>query len=154
MSASSLRLLSDLKAINQDPPEGVSAAPIEDDDLYVWNATIVGPADTAWEGGIYSLTLTFSEEYPTKAPKIRFTTEMFHPNIYKDGSICLDIIQDKWSPIYTVGSVLTSIQSLLTDPNSSSPANPDAAQMIVANPKMYKRRVRKCAEKSLETAMM
>lgn len=95
----------------------------------------------------------FSEAYPSKPPKVRFLSKMFHPNIYKDGSICLDIIQDKWSPVYTVSSILTSIQSLLCDPNIDSPANPEAAQLYCSDRKAYNRRVRKCAEESLQSAI-
>ena len=54
---------------------------------------------------------------------------MFHPNIYTNGSICLDILQHNWSPIYDVCAILTSIQSLLTDPNPNSPANVQAAKL-------------------------
>ena len=32
--------------------------------------------------------------------------------VYSDGSICLDILADKWSPAYDVAAVLTSIQIL------------------------------------------
>ena len=39
-------------------------------------------------------------------------------------------------------------QSLLCDPNLASPANPEAASMLSKNPKEYKRRVRRLAEKS------
>lgn len=63
----------------------------------------------------------------------------------------MDIIQDKWKPIYTVSTILTSIQSLLCDPNNDSPANPDAAKLLKTNPKEYKRRVRKVAQQSLES---
>ena len=77
--------------------------------------------------------MEFSEDYPNKPPKIKFLTKMFHPNIYNDGSICLDILSHMWSPVYDVASILTSIQSLLTDPNVNSPANNEAAQMYGAN---------------------
>ena len=70
-------------------------------------------------GGIYQLRITFPDQYPSKPPRVRFISEMFHPNIFGDGSLCLDILQDKWKPVYTVGSILTSIQSLLTDPNGA-----------------------------------
>lgn len=82
--------------------------------------------------------------------KVRFTCEMYHPNVYSDGTLCLDIIQDQWSPIYTTSLILTSIQSLLTDPNPNSPANPEAAKMFTSNTKEYKKRVRRIASKSLE----
>ena len=82
---------------------------------------------------MFQLHLEFSEDYPNKPPKVKFTTELFHPNIYTDGSICLDILSHMWSPVYDVGSILTSIQSLLTDPNVNSPANNEAAQMYSNN---------------------
>ena len=99
----------------------MSASPVSDDNLFVWEATVIGADETPWEGGIYSLRITFSDQYPQKAPKVRFVTSVFHPNVYVDGSLCLDIIQDKWSPVYSVSSLLTSIQSLLTDPYILTP---------------------------------
>jgi ubiquitin-conjugating enzyme E2 A len=76
---------------------------------------------------------------------------MFHPNVFSDGSLCLDIIQDLWKPIYTVDMLLTSIQSLLTDPNTSSPANPEAARLLITDPKKYKRTVRRIAQQTVES---
>ena len=75
-SASNLRLMSDLKTMKQNPPEGVSASPLGDENLHVWGGSIFGTDDTAWEGGIFSMRLTFPEQYPDKPPRIRFTSEM------------------------------------------------------------------------------
>ena len=75
---------------------------------------------------------------------------MFHPNVYNDGSICLDILSHMWSPVYDVSSILTSIQSLLTDPNPNSPAQQVASQMYQHNYTEYCRRVKLCVEKSQE----
>ena len=105
---------------------------------------------TRTAGGIYSVRLQFPDQYPEKPPRVRFLTEMFHPNVFPDGSLCLDIIQDKWRPTYTVASLLTAIQSLLCDPNTDSPANPEAARLYNTDRKAYNRRVRTCAEKSIE----
>ena len=65
------------------------------------------------QDGTFKLTLEFSEEYPNKPPVVKFLSKMFHPNIYADGGICLDILQNRWSPTYDVSAILTSIQSLV-----------------------------------------
>ena len=70
--------------------------------------------------------MTFSDQYPNKAPVVKFVTKLFHPNIYADGNICLDILMNNWSPVYDVLNILISIQQLLTDPNNKSPANNEA----------------------------
>ncbi|MCO5581285.1 hypothetical protein L7F22_035164 [Adiantum nelumboides] len=102
-------------------------------------------------GGIFSLRLIFGENYPEKPPRVRFTSEVYHPNVYSDGTLCMDIIQDAWSPCHNVSTILTSIQSLLTDPNPASPANPDAAHLCQTDIKAYNRKVRQCVRKSLDS---
>ncbi|CAB4062378.1 UBE2A [Lepeophtheirus salmonis] len=112
----------------------------------VWNAVIFGPHDTPFEDGTFKLTMEFSEEYPNKPPLVKFLSKMFHPNIYADGGICLDILQNRWSPTYDVSAILTSIQSLLSDPNPNSPANSMAAQLFKENRREYEKRVKACVE--------
>ena len=73
---------------------------------------------------------------------------MFHPNIYADGKICLDILQNQWSPIYDISAILTSIQSLLSDPNPASPANMEASQLYERDRREYNKRVRAVVENS------
>ncbi|KAL6178101.1 hypothetical protein ACLB2K_049620 [Fragaria x ananassa] len=141
------RLMRDFKRLQQDPPAGISGAP-QDNNITLWNAVIFGPDDTPWDGGTFKLTLQFTEDYPNKPPTVRFVSRMFHPNIYADGSICLDILQNQWSPIYDVAAILTSIQSLLCDPNPNSPANSEAARMFSENKREYNRRVREIVEQS------
>lgn len=71
------------------------------------------PHDTPFEDGTFKLTIEFTEEYPNKPPTVRFVSKMFHPNVYADGGICLDILQNRWSPTYDVSAILTSIQVCL-----------------------------------------
>ena len=101
-----------------------------------------GPTPPLLPGGLFLLRLQFPDQYPDKAPRVKFISEMFHPNIFPDGNLCLDIIQEKWKPIYTVSSILASVQSLLCDPNTESPANADAARLFLADRKAYNKRVR------------
>lgn len=74
------------------------------------NAVIIGPADTPFEDGTFRLVMHFEEQYPNKPPAVKFISQMFHPNVYATGELCLDILQNRWSPTYDVAAVLTSIQ--------------------------------------------
>merc|ERR1712025_1013289 len=143
------RLMRDFKRLQEDPPAGVSGAPC-DNNIMQWNAVIFGPADTPFEDGTFKLTITFTEEYPNKPPTVRFVSQMFHPNVYSSGELCLDILQNRWSPTYDVAAVLTSIQSLLNDPNTGSPANVEASNLYKDNRKEYTKRVKETVEKSWE----
>jgi ubiquitin-conjugating enzyme E2 A len=59
-------------------------------------------------------------------------------------------VQDQWSPCHNVCTILTSIQSLLTDPNTASPANPEAASLYNNDKSAYNKRVRRLAQKTIE----
>lgn len=74
------------------------------------NAVIIGPADTPFEDGTFRLVMHFEEQYPNKPPGVKFISQMFHPNVYNTGELCLDILQNRWSPTYDVAAILTSIQ--------------------------------------------
>jgi len=141
------RLIRDFKRLSSDPPEGISGAPCADN-IMLWNAVIFGPAETPFEDGTFKLLLTFDEQYPNKPPAVKFLSRMFHPNVYANGELCLDILQNRWSPTYDVAAILTSIQSLLPDPNPNSPANAEAAQLYRDNMKEYIRRVKTTVEES------
>ena len=147
-SVARMRLINDLKRFDKkDDISNIYARP-KSDNLLIWEAVIFGADETIWEGGCFNLILEFNEEYPVKPPDVRFCTYIFHPNVYIDGKICLDILNNQWSPIFDVHIVLESIQSLLDDPNPNSPANAEAARLYVENKKEYKKRVLECVENS------
>ncbi|KAM7047349.1 ubiquitin-conjugating enzyme E2 D1 isoform 1-T1 [Acridotheres tristis] len=95
------RIQKELSDLQRDPPAHCSAGPVGDD-LFHWQATIMGPPDSAYQGGVFFLTVHFPTDYPFKPPKIAFTTKIYHPNINSNGSICLDILRSQWSPALTV----------------------------------------------------
>ncbi|KFO37157.1 Ubiquitin-conjugating enzyme E2 D1 [Fukomys damarensis] len=115
--------------------------------VFHWQATIMGPPDSAYQGGVFFLTVHFPTDYPFKPPKIAFTTKIYHPNINSNGSICLDILRSQWSPALTVSKVLLSICSLLCDPNPDDPLVPDIAQIYKSDKEKYNRHAREWTQK-------
>ena len=122
------RINKELSNMKQDPPSNCSAGPM-DDDMFRWQATVMGPTESPYEGGIFYLLISFPPDYPYKAPKITFETRIYHPNINTNGGICLDILKNEWSPALTISKVLLSICSLLTDPNPDDPLMPEIAAL-------------------------
>ena len=123
------RITKELKELQREPPANTSAGPVNESDMFNWKAAIVGPDDSPYAEGLFFLNIHFPAEYPFKPPRLQFTTKMYHPNINSNGGICLDILKDQWSPALTIGKVLLSICSLLTDPNPDDPLVPDIASL-------------------------
>ncbi|XP_012294654.2 ubiquitin-conjugating enzyme E2 D4 isoform X2 [Aotus nancymaae] len=115
--------------------------------VFHWQATIMGPNDSPYQGGVFFLTIHFPTDYPFKPPKVAFTTKIYHPNINSNGSICLDILRSQWSPALTVSKVLLSICSLLCDPNPDDPLVPEIAHTYKADREKYNRLAREWTQK-------
>ncbi|KAF7322652.1 Ubiquitin-conjugating enzyme E2 [Mycena chlorophos] len=122
------RLTNELMTLMMSSSPGISAFPKSDGNLFEWVGTIEGAPETIYSGLKFRISITFGPNYPYGAPQIRFETPIFHPNVdISSGQICLDILQDKWSAVYSVHTILLSLQSLLGEPNNASPLNADAA---------------------------
>lgn len=115
------RIRRELIELEREPINGCTAEPVIDEDLYHWNATIIGPEGSPYSGGVFKLDIIFPVDYPFKPPKIAFITRIYHCNIGRNGGICLDILKDQWSPALTISKVILSISSLLTDANPNDP---------------------------------
>lgn len=130
------RITKELAELRKDPPSNCSAGPAKLD-LFIWKATVMGPGDSVYEGGVFNLDIRFPPDYPFSPPKIHFTTKIYHPNISSKGSICLDILKNRWSPALTISKVLLSICSLLTDPNPDDPLVTSIADMYRNKPEEF-----------------
>ncbi|CAL8267317.1 unnamed protein product [Boreogadus saida] len=138
----------ELSDLSRDPPAQCSAGPVGDD-LFHWQATIMGPNDSPYQGGVFFLTIHFPTDYPFKPPKVAFTTRIYHPNINSNGSICLDILRSQWSPALTISKVLLSICSLLCDPNPDDPLVPEIARIYKTDLNKYNKTAREWTQKTL-----
>ena len=76
----------------QEPVPGISAVP-DDNNARYFKVVVAGPEGSPFQGGVFKLELFLPEDYPMSAPKVRFITKIYHPNIDKLGRICLDILK-------------------------------------------------------------
>merc|ERR1712216_221971 len=130
------RINKELADIGRDPPSNCSAGP-ESNDLFKWQATLMGPPDSPYEGGVFFLDINFPQDYPFKPPNVRFITKIYHCNVNDQGGICLDILKGEWSPALTITKVLLSICSLLTDPNPDDPLVAEIAKQFKVDRKKH-----------------
>jgi ubiquitin-conjugating enzyme E2 C len=114
--AATKRLQNDLMTLMSKPVSGISAFPCGDN-MCEWTATILGPVGTPYVGLKMKLTMSFPAQYPLVPPVVLFKTPIYHPNVDFSGRICLDILKDQWSSVYSVETILLSLQSLLGEPN-------------------------------------
>ncbi|KAK4116174.1 hypothetical protein N656DRAFT_774372 [Canariomyces notabilis] len=135
------RLQTELMQLMTSPAPGVSAFPSADGNLLSWRATIEGPADTPYSGLTFKLSFEFPSNYPYSPPTVLFRTPIYHPNVDFSGRICLDILKDKWTAAYNTQTVLLSLQSLLGEPNNTSPLNGEAAELWDKDPALFKTKV-------------
>ncbi|KAF8058086.1 UBC7 [Scenedesmus sp. PABB004] len=153
-----------LRELTKNPVDGFSAGLVDDSNLFEWALTIIGPPDTLYEGGFFNARLTFPKDYPNSPPTCRFTSEMWHPNVYADGRVCISILHnpgddpngyetaaERWSPAQSVESIVISIIAMLSSPNDESPANVDAAKQWRDDRDGFKKRVSRIVRKSQES---
>jgi len=113
-----------------------------------WKCLLPGPEGSLYEDGIFEVEVVFPDNYPFNPPKLKFKTTMYHPNIDpRSGNICLDILQNQWSPALSIHKVVLSLSSLLTEPNFGDPLNGEAADTHKRDKKKYDEKVREYVKK-------
>ena len=140
------RIRSELSELATNDIPNINAKPISDDNIK-WSGSIIGPEGTPYTGGIFNLDITLPSDYPYKPPIIKMKTKIYHPNINDEGTICLDILKDQWSPALTLTKVLLSISSLLAEPNPNDPLAPDVARIYLNDFKAFTKKARDFTEK-------
>ena len=140
------RINKELRDLACDPPAQCSVGPFGDE-VFHWQATIMGPNDSPYQGAVFFLRIHFPTDYPLKPPQVAFTTRIYYPNINSKGSVCLDSLRSQWSPALSISKVLLSICSLLCDPNPDDPLVPEIAWICKTGRDKYHRISREWTQK-------
>ena len=153
MNIAAKRLAEERKNWRRKHPYAFFARPSKNVDgstnLFLWKCGIPGKKGTPWEGGLYRLNVEFTENYPNIPPRCHFTPPIFHPNVYKTGTVCLSILKtDKgWHPSITIKQILLHLQILLDEPNLKDAAQQKPYEMLKKTPKKYWKKIKKDSRK-------
>ncbi|PVU94044.1 hypothetical protein BB561_002830 [Smittium simulii] len=119
------------------------------DSIQEFYITLKGPNDTPFSGGVWKIRVELPDQYPYKSPSIGFCNKIYHPNIDEaSGSVCLDVINQAWSPMFDMLNIFESfIPQLLRYPNPSDPLNGEAASLLLQNNTAYEAKVKEYVKK-------
>ncbi|KAJ8947879.1 hypothetical protein NQ318_010025 [Aromia moschata] len=144
------RLSRELAKMRNTPPQGICVFP-KDDNLSSLEVKIVGPDDTPYKNGVFTLEVLVPERYPFVPPSIKFITKVYHPNIDDNGRICLDLIKmppaGRWKPTIGVEGLLIAVRMLLETPNPEDPLMADIAEEFKNHKDDYVRKAKMYTEK-------
>ena len=152
------RLTRELYLLSTEPPPGVAAYLIEEDNMANLKAEITGPEGSPFENGVFFLSITIPQRYPFEPPRCRFLLEsaniLYHPNIDSAGRICLDTLKSppagSWSPAVSLPSLLLTIRTLLSAPNGDDPLDVDIAKVFRRDPELWRREARQRVEDGIK----
>jgi ubiquitin-protein ligase len=155
-SSAAKRMFLELRDIRTGNVPFVSAAPIGDS-LDKVLASIEGPPETPYEGGIFWIAVKLSDKDVFGPPLMRFHTKIYHPNISPQGHICADY-KEKWNSVlstgprkivtspdalwyhgksqaihWSLGALLTALCGLLASPDVEDPLVPEIAQKYLTD---------------------
>jgi ubiquitin-conjugating enzyme E2 Z len=118
------RLASDVKKIIKEPltTEGIYYKH-DENNMLIGYAMIVGPKNTPYENGYYFFEFKYPCNYPFSPPEVKYYTNddlnRFNPNLYKNGKVCISILNtwhgEQWTGCQTITSVLLTLSTLFTE---------------------------------------
>ena len=139
--------------INNHPNSNIGATVglVNEDNIFQWRVTLIGPKDTSYNGGIFILRINFPENYPDKGPEVFFITPIYHvnvnptksyePNAEPLGHVCISTL-NWWKPEYSMMEVLTNIFGLFYMANPDSPYGLDRAMELRNNKPLHEEKIK------------
>ena len=143
------KLFREYRELNRNPiiSFGITVGLPEENNIFNWRVTLLGPRDTPYRGGIFSLSLNFPQNYPSSPPKVVFNTPIYHINVkrFRDnsgsiGQVDLAIL-NLWKPEYTARDILISAFSLFYMNKDNSPYSLEMSDEYRNNKNLY---IEKC----------
>ena len=149
------KIKQEFKDINSNPISniGVSVGLPNEDNIFEWQATLMGPKDTSYANGLFYLKIKFPINYPNSAPEVCFKTPIYHVNINPRksnitgpgaeglGHVCISTL-NWWKPEYTMREVLTNIFALFYMGNPDSPYGTERADELRNNKPLYEEKIK------------
>jgi len=132
------RIKEEFTDINSNPISniGVTVGLPDEDNIFEWQCSLMGPKDSSYNGGIFFLKIKFPDEYPDKCPEVVFKTPIYHINVNPKkldtkgaeplGHVCISTL-NWWKPTSKIREVLSDIFALFYMANPESPYGLDRA---------------------------
>ena len=121
----------------------------DENNLFEWRLSIIGPRDTPYKDGIFFLTLKFPENYPSYPPKVTFDTPIYHINVASIGNEYVSLgepmplsILRRWRPDFKVRDIIISIYSLFYMNNIDCELSHVMAEEFRNNKSLYKEKIK------------
>jgi ubiquitin-conjugating enzyme E2 Z len=119
------RIISDISDIMKNPLHDNGIYYEHDDENILRGYVLIIPQsdNTPYQYGNYLFCVDFPSNYPYAPPKMTFLTNngttRFHPNLYRNGKVCLSLLNtwkgEQWTSCNTLSSVLLNVATLFTD---------------------------------------
>lgn len=139
------RVAKEMSELANDPPEGIRVI-INDQDITDIQALIEGPAGTPYAGGYFKVKLALGKDFPQGPPKAFFLTKIFHPNVAKNGEICVNTLKKDWKSDLGIKHILLTVKCLLIVPNAESALNEEAGKLLLERYDDYSSRAKMMTE--------
>jgi ubiquitin-conjugating enzyme E2 M len=104
---------------------------------------IIKPDEGCYRLGRFSFDLRIPNTYPHEPPKLKCETSVYHPNIDKDGNVCLNILREDWKPVLTINAIIYGLLHLFYEPNPEDPLNTEAAELLKNDRRQFELNVRR-----------
>ncbi len=143
-TAGELRLQKEMTDLGKDLDPSVKMTFPDPNNIMEFNVSIkINDEESLWYPATYNFNIKVPPNYPHDPPRCTCTTKIYHPNIDLSGNVCLNILRADWKPILGVSIVLIGLKMLFLEPNANDPLNHEAANVMRADPTLFKNNVKR-----------